>query len=100
MTATMQGSMMMIFIYKQVSEQARQTLYDLIDNIPDAVIVLEPKMTPTLRMDCDQIRAGDIGVTFYDLLYCNQKTNIMFGDENTSDGLKLLRTRNLKKIDG
>ena len=43
MVFVMQASMMMIFIFKQMSDHARSTLYELIDNIPDAVIVLEPK---------------------------------------------------------
>jgi hypothetical protein len=57
--------------------------------MPDAVIMLEPKMQPTLETNSDQIRTGNIGTTFYDLIYYNQKTNNVF--ENQIIGEKLLR---------
>ena len=85
-----------MFIYQQISEQSKETLLALIDNIPDAVILLEPKQSPTLSTPCDQIRMGQIGTTFYDVLYANQKTEVIFG---TLDSFSLLQWRVFEKID-
>jgi hypothetical protein len=73
-----------------MNEQARSTLLNLINNVPDAVILLEPHEKPTLTVASEDIRSGNIGALFYDMLYCNQRTELIFGNYLTSAGIKLL----------
>ena len=85
---------------------------NLFNNIPDAVIMLEPttqlKSQDAPYLDQEDIYAGDIGVTHYKLQYCNQKTDKFFdldlsGINNITDLQKsdyqLLQPQNLKKVD-
>ena len=98
-TYAIQGFMALMFIYKQMNEQARSTLLDLINNVPDAVILLEPQEKPTLTVTSEDIRSGNIGALFYDMLYCNQRTELIFGNYLTSAGIKLLQTRCLQQVE-
>lgn len=72
------GCMAATFVYQQCNQQSQQILLDLIDNIPDAVLLLEPKETAT-TITFDPIIGGDVIPTFYDIHYCNQKTEAIFG---------------------
>jgi hypothetical protein len=47
--------------------------------VPDAVILLEPRVTPPSLQQNEEVKVGDIGVTFYDYLYSNKKTKQIFG---------------------
>jgi len=73
------GFMGLSFIYHKMSEQTRKSLVDLINNVPDAVILLEPRFTPPSFDENEDVKVGNIGVTFYDLLYSNEKTKQIFG---------------------
>jgi len=75
------GALVLSFIYHKMSESTRQSLLDLINNVPDAVLLLEPRVTPPCLdgENDEEIQAGNIGVTFYDLLYFNEKTEEIFG---------------------
>jgi hypothetical protein len=67
------GFMASVFVFQKLNEQTTMTLLDMFDNIPDAVILLDPKKTPSLTTitTFDAIQVRDVGVTFYDILYRN-----------------------------
>ena len=84
----------MAFVYSELNDQAHKTLTDLINNIPDAVILLEPVyVPPNFEAHCEGVRIGEVGATFYEMVYSNQRADSIFDRK-----LSMLE-RNLKQVD-
>lgn len=69
------------------AETSRNTVIQIFDNIPDAVILVTEKTKPQLPeivsshmeiLQDTQIRIGDVGAIHFDLKYCNKQSDEFF----------------------
>ena len=75
---SVRGLMAIAFVYMYKTVEARQTIVDLYNNLPDGVIVLKPTNKPKETNYAPEIIAGDVGAVHYEMLYCNERTDLFF----------------------
>ena len=103
--------MAITYVYMLKAEESRQSQVNLYNNLPDGIMVIKINKTPkdnykTSEEVSAHIVTGDVGATHYDLLYCNQQTDLFFNVKlSTLDAealrksdYQLLAPRNLTEV--